>query len=211
MATHIAGASQSNSTVAEKRQFKLVLLGESAVGKTSLILPDANEKTLGASLVTKNVRLGDETKVKFEIWDTAGQERYRSLAPMYYRHAQAALVVYDITDQRSFKKARSWVKELRRQVVHDIVIVLLGNKVDLCADRFVEFDEGQDYAQANNLMFMETSAKTGHNVDRVFLEIAQRLNSKERTNSRREDIEQGLNLADEKRREKMKKMKNKCC
>jgi len=103
-------------------QFKLVLLGESAVGKSSLVLRfvrgqffDYQESTIGAAFLTQTVALSDST-VKFEIWDTAGQERYHSLAPMYYRGAAAAIVVYDITSPDSFARAKSWVRELQRQV-----------------------------------------------------------------------------------------------
>jgi len=111
-------------------QFKLVLLGESAVGKSSLVLRfvkgqfhEFQESTIGAAFLTQTVVL-DDTTVKFEIWDTAGQERYHSLAPMYYRGAQAAIVVYDITNADTFTRAKSWVGELHRQARPDIVIAL---------------------------------------------------------------------------------------
>merc|ERR1739841_297673 len=114
-------------------QFKLVLLGDSAVGKSSLVLRfvrgqffEYQESTIGAAFLTQTVALNDTT-VKFEIWDTAGQERYHSLAPMYYRGAAAAVVVYDITNADSFQRAKSWVKELQRQGSPNIVIALAGN------------------------------------------------------------------------------------
>lgn len=103
-------------------QFKLVLLGESAVGKSSLVLRfvkgqfhEYQESTIGAAFLTQTVSMED-SEVKFEIWDTAGQERYNSLAPMYYRGAQAAIVVYDILNQDSFQRAQTWVSELQRKV-----------------------------------------------------------------------------------------------
>eukprot|EP00731_Ephydatia_muelleri_P037831 Em0574g2a len=113
-------ASRSNGVSREKIcQFKLVLLGESAVGKSSLVLRfvkgqfhEYQESTIGAAFLTQTVNV-DDTTVKFEIWDTAGQERYHSLAPMYYRGAQAAIVVYDITNLDTFTRAKSWVKELQ--------------------------------------------------------------------------------------------------
>ncbi|XP_061616213.1 ras-related protein Rab-5C-like isoform X3 [Phyllopteryx taeniolatus] len=126
-------------------QFKLVLLGESAVGKSSLVLRfvkgqfhEFQESTIGAAFLTQTVCL-DDTTVKFEIWDTAGQERYHSLAPMYYRGAQAAIVVYDITNEESFARAKNWVKELQRQASPHIVIALSGNKADLASKRAVDF------------------------------------------------------------------------
>lgn len=106
-------------------QFKLVLLGESAVGKSSLVLRfvkgqfhEYQESTIGAAFLTQTLSMED-SEVKFEIWDTAGQERYNSLAPMYYRGAQAAIVVYDILNQDSFQRAQTWVNELQRKVMED--------------------------------------------------------------------------------------------
>ncbi|EIN13491.1 ras-domain-containing protein [Punctularia strigosozonata HHB-11173 SS5] len=130
--------SDSASAPADKSvQVKLVLLGEAAVGKSSVVLRfvsndfQANkEPTIGAAFLTQKCRLEDRV-LRYEIWDTAGQERFHSLAPMYYRNAQAAVVVYDVTKASSLEKAKSWVKELQRQANPNIVIALAGNKVDL--------------------------------------------------------------------------------
>jgi len=117
----------------------------------------------------------DDATVKFEIWDTAGQERYRSLAPMYYRGAAAAIVVYDITNQDSFAGAKSWVKELQRRGDPNVVIALAGNKADLDSRRKVEFEEANAYAEENGILHLETSAKNANNVKALFVEIAKKL------------------------------------
>jgi Ras-related protein Rab-5C len=165
-------------------QFKLVLLGESAVGKSSLVLrfvkdqfDDYRESTIGAAFLTQTVTLDDQTTVKFEIWDTAGQERYKSLAPMYYRNANCAVVVYDITQSASLEKARTWIRELQRQADPSIVIALCGNKLDLAARRQVSQEEAKKYADEEGLMWTETSAKTGEGVTEIFTAIAQKLPS----------------------------------
>mmetsp|Transcript_9195 Transcript_9195/g.9268 ORF Transcript_9195/g.9268 Transcript_9195/m.9268 type:complete len:195 (-) Transcript_9195:300-884(-) len=161
--------------------FKLVLLGDSAVGKSCLVVRfvrdeffEFQEPTIGAAFLTQTVTL-DDTTVKFEIWDTAGQERYRSLAPMYYRGAAAAIVVYDITKKDSFNGAKSWVKELQRRGDPNVVIALAGNKSDMEGKRKVQAEEAAQYALENDILHMETSAKTALNVRQLFVEIAKKL------------------------------------
>ncbi|KXN88924.1 Ras-related protein Rab-5A [Leucoagaricus sp. SymC.cos] len=170
--------------MSKQYQFKLVLLGESAVGKSSLVLrfvkdqfDDYRESTIGAAFLTQTVTINDQTTVKFEIWDTAGQERYKSLAPMYYRNANCAVVVYDITQSASLEKARTWIRELQRQADPNIVIALCGNKTDLEARRQVSQEEAKKYAEEEGLMWAETSAKSGEGVTEVFTAIAKKLPS----------------------------------
>lgn len=167
-------------------QFKLVLLGESAVGKSSIVLrfvkdqfDSFRESTIGAAFLTQTISLDENTTVKFEIWDTAGQERYKSLAPMYYRNANCAVVVYDITQESSLDKAKAWVKELQRQANENIIIALAGNKKDLVDEqpdkRAIQEADAQAYAQEAGLLFFETSAKTAENVKDLFTAIALKL------------------------------------
>ncbi|WVQ75876.1 hypothetical protein IAR50_005510 [Cryptococcus sp. DSM 104548] len=160
--------------------FKLVLLGESAVGKSSLVLrfvrdefSDFRESTIAAFL-TQSVKLDENSTIKFEIWDTAGQERYKSLAPIYFRNSNAAVIVYDIT-QTSFEKAKQWVKELKRSADPSIVIMLVGNKTDMASQRKTPRELGQQYADEEGLLFTEASAKTGEEVEELFLAIAKKL------------------------------------
>merc|ERR1712060_968696 len=183
-------------------QFKLVLLGDSAVGKSSLVLRfvkghffEYQESTIGAAFLTQTVALNDTT-VKFEIWDTAGQERYHSLAPMYYRGAAAAIVTFDITSKNSFKQAEIWINELQTQVGNDkIVIALAGNKVDLETAREVSTESARKLADDKGIFYLETSAKENVNVSELFKEVAKRLpkedpKEKERTSKKMVEVDE---------------------
>ncbi|KAF8079045.1 GTP-binding protein RAB5 [Lyophyllum atratum] len=154
-------------------QFKLVLLGESAVGKSSLVLrfvkdqfDDYRESTIGAAFLTQTVTLEDQTTVKFEICHlhlcTTGTPT-------------AQVVVYDITQTASLEKARTWIRELQRQADPSIIIALCGNKSDLSARRQVSEEEAKKYAEEEGLMWAETSAKTGEGVSEIFTAIAKKL------------------------------------
>lgn len=167
-------------------QVKLVLLGQAAVGKSSLVIrfvrnefQENREPTIGAAFLTQKCKVKDKI-VKFEIWDTAGQERFHSLAPMYYRNALAAVVVYDITSMATFEKAKTWIKELQLQASPNIVIALAGNKLDLLKPdsgytREVPTELAETFALESGLLFFETSAKEGTEVETIFSQIADKI------------------------------------
>lgn len=163
------------------REVKVVLLGDTGVGKSSLVLrfitnefKPFQEPTIGASFMSKLFMI-ENNPIKFQIWDTAGQEKYKSLAPMYYKGAAAAIVVYDITRMDSFRTLQTWINELQEQGPENIVIAIAGNKCDLDSEREVETEAARSYAESIGASFLETSAKTKANVDEIFVDISKNL------------------------------------
>ncbi len=162
--------------------FKMVLLGDTAVGKSCLAsrfigndFLEFQEPTIGAAFLTKQM-IFENNKIKFDIWDTAGQERYRSLAPMYYRGAHIAIVVFDITCLDSFNSSKNWISEILRRTDESIIIALIGNKKDLENNRTVTKSLIENYLNDNNqIIYLETSAKTNENIDELFDRLLERL------------------------------------
>jgi len=159
---------------------KIVLLGETGVGKTSIVsryvlqkfVPSQNP-TIGASFLTKTLYL-NETRLKLQLWDTAGQERFRSLAPMYYRGASAALLVYDVTYEDSYNKVKDWVRELRTNIYEDIILVVVNNQKDK-AGRKIKSETAKEYAASIGALCFDTSAKLNEGIEEMFLEVAKKL------------------------------------
>ncbi|XP_010901337.1 ras-related protein Rab-41 isoform X4 [Esox lucius] len=160
------------------RKFKLVFLGEQSVGKTSLItrfmydsFDNTYQATIGIDFLSKTMYLEDRT-VRLQLWDTAGQERFRSLIPSYIRDSTIAVVVYDITNLNSFQQTSKWIDDVRTERGGDVIIMLVGNKTDLADKRQITTEEGEQRAKELNVMFIETSAKTGYNVKQLFRRVA---------------------------------------
>ncbi|CAE7725982.1 RAB5C [Symbiodinium necroappetens] len=174
--------SSSAKAAAPRKGFKLVLLGDASVGKSSILLRFLHNKfseeiatTVGAAFNTKTIE-SKGRQVKFEIWDTAGQERFRSLAPMYYRGASAAIVVYDQTNAVTFDRAQEWVREVMSTSTNpNIVIALAANKADMESKQQVPWEKAERFAQQQGLFLLDTSAMTGKNVLRLFEGIAELL------------------------------------
>lgn len=167
--------------VIPKSKYKLVFLGDESVGKTSIItrfmydtFNDAYKVTIGIDFVSKTMYLDDRI-VRLQLWDTAGQERFRSLIPSYIRDSSVAIVVYDITNRASFMNTEQWIDDIRTERGNDVVIMLVGNKTDSQDRRKVSIQEGEAQANKYGVMFIETSAKAGYNVQALFRKLAMSL------------------------------------
>ncbi|KAK9466334.1 ras family-domain-containing protein [Lipomyces arxii] len=157
--------------------FKVVLIGDSGVGKSNLLsrftrneFNAESKSTIGVEFATRSINV-DSKVIKAQIWDTAGQERYRAITSAYYRGAVGALLVYDISKNSTYENVTRWLKELRDHADSNIVIMLVGNKSDLKTLRAVPTDEAKNFAAENNLSFIETSALDASNVDVAFQNI----------------------------------------
>lgn len=164
---------------------KVMLIGDSGVGKTCLLVRFKDGAFLSGSFIStvgidfRNKVVDVEgTKVKLQIWDTAGQERFRSVTHAYYRDAHALLLLYDVTNKASFDNIRAWLGEINEYAQEDVVIMLLGNKADMASERVIRTEDGEKLAKEYNVAFMETSAKTGMNVDLAFMAVAKDLKMK---------------------------------
>ena len=183
---------------------KLVLLGNSGVGKTSLVLryvqgtyaPDQTS-TIGASFMTKRMFL-DDWKVKLQIWDTAGQERFRSMTPMYYRGANGAILMYDITKPDSFDAVKDWVRELNANT-DDIVIAICGNKKDLENKRAVPFEKADEFAKSIEATCFETSAKDDQGVENLFFDVTSRMVNAHKTKKDDTTTDTGIDISKKKK------------
>ncbi|XP_020283626.1 ras-related protein Rab-21 [Pseudomyrmex gracilis] len=161
--------------------FKVVLLGEGCVGKTSVALRYVEDKfndkhitTLQASFLNKKLNINGK-RINLAIWDTAGQEKFHALGPIYYRMSNGAILVYDITDEDTFQKVKNWVKELKKMLGSEICLVIAGNKMDLEKDRNVSIEEAEEYAKQVGAMHFHTSAKLNQNIEEMFLDLTRRM------------------------------------
>lgn len=158
--------------------FKVVLVGDAAVGKTSLTtrfaygtFTDSYIHTLGVDFIVKSIKL-DNFTVKLQAWDTAGQERYAGVRPIYFRGARGAILVFEVSKRQSFVNTEKWLLQIRRYSGSGVPVVLVGNKIDLVDKREVDEDEVKVYATQKGMPYIETSAKTDHHVTDVFQKIA---------------------------------------
>ena len=157
---------------------KYIIIGDAAVGKSNLLLRFAQgdfkeeyQLTIGVEFGAKNLDINNK-RFRLQIWDTAGQENYRSITRAYYKNSACSILVYDISNRESFEHIVNWIEDCIAQSPKTVFMVLVGNKSDLNDKRKVSFEEGKQMAETHKMMFFETSAKTGENVDRIFEESA---------------------------------------
>ena len=199
--------------------FKYIIIGDSSVGKSNLLMKFAHNKftkdyqaTIGVEFGSKNIEINNKV-YRIQVWDTAGQENFRSLTRAYYKNCVCAIIVYDVTNKQSFENIQNWLEDVHNQSPKTVLIALIGNKIDLDDKRVISFDEGKELALKNGIIFMETSAKTGEGVNEVFNYTAQEIEKKMKENyynlkSETCGIKEGnidnnaINLKDEKNNDK---------
>lgn len=172
----LGGSSIFNETGTSSNieNYKIAIIGNQHVGKTTILsrykyetTDDTYAPTVGIDFLTKNVFLEDKT-IRLVMWDTAGQERFKSLIPSYLKNANCVILTYDITDKSSFTSLNKWLSDVRDNVVEGTFIILCGNKIDLNDKRAVPKEDGEKFAQENNIAYAETSASTGEGINELF-------------------------------------------
>jgi len=164
--------------------FKLLLIGDSGVGKSCLLLrfsddifTDSFISTIGVDFKIRTIDL-DGKRIKLQIWDTAGQERFRTITSSYYRGAHGIIVVYDVTEQKSFDSIQKWLQEIDTFAGPSVTKLLVGNKCDLDSQRVIQTPKGEELAKSLGIPFIETSAKTTKNVEEAFLRLTRNIRDK---------------------------------
>ena len=167
---------------------KFIIIGDAAVGKSNLLVrytsgqfKEEYQLTIGVEFGSNNVIIGDNT-YRIQIWDTAGQENFRSITRSYYKNTACAIIVYEISNKKSFENISSWIEECKNTAPKSILMVLVGNKCDLEDNREVTEEEGREFAEKNGMIFFETSAKTGKNVEELFKESVKVIDQKIKEN-----------------------------
>lgn len=164
--------------------YKLLLVGEAGVGKSSLLLRYADDtfsetylSTIGVDFKIKTITVGDKV-VKLQIWDTAGQERFKTITSSYYKGAHGFLIIYDISDRESFENLQKWLEEIKTHASSEASMVIVGNKSDLHGARQVSYDEGQQFASSLGFSFIEASAKDSSSLEEAFTTLVQDITTK---------------------------------
>ena len=194
----------------EEHNFKVVLVGETGVGKTSIIsqfidqvFEEELQTSTGGSFSSKEIFFDNGKSLKLEIWDTAGQERYRSLTKIFYKNSSCAILVYDITKKQTFDELKNyWIGQIKESAPKDIMLAIVGNKEDLLDKEQVDENEARDFAKENNALFFSTSAKNSNAINQLFIDIGKKYtgwnsNAKIELNKEKNDNENKKNKINE--------------
>ena len=197
--------------------FKILLIGNSGVGKSSLLLRFADDTftdnfmpTIGVDFKIRTLEVDGKT-IKLQIWDTAGQERFKTITSSYYKGAHGIIVVYDVTDKESFKNIDTWMNEVEKHASDNVSRILVGNKSDLTDSRQVATDEGKELADQYNIRFMETSAKESANVEEAFTLMTKEIKSRVVHTEARKPTQTGKKLSMSKNKKVEKNKGGSCC
>ena len=210
----------------EEHNFKVVLVGETGVGKTSIIsqfidqvFEEDLQTSTGGSFSSKEIFFDNGKSLKLEIWDTAGQERYRSLTKIFYKNSSCAILVYDITKKQTFDELKNyWIGQIKESAPKDIMLAIVGNKEDLLDKEQVDENEARDFAKENNALFFSTSAKNSDAINQLFIDIGKKYTgwnsnakielNKEKNDNENKKINQQINNDNEENNENKTRKKN---
>lgn len=186
--------------------FKTLIIGDSSVGKSNLLLRfsdnifhDTFLPTIGVDFKIKSVNVYDKS-IKLNIWDTAGQDRFKTITQAYYKGAHGIVVVFDLTERNSFEHVQNWFQEIKKNAGETVVKILVGNKVDLQESRAVQKSEGEALARSLGVLYVETSAKTGENVDSVFMNLSKQIYDALPENEKNPGKQQGASIDGQRRK-----------
>lgn len=194
--------------------FKLLLIGDSGVGKTSLLFRFSDDaytptfiSTIGIDFKIKTIELKGK-RIKLQIWDTAGQERFHTITTSYYRGAMGIMLVYDITNAKSFDNIQKWLRNIDEHANEDVVKMIVGNKCDMEDRRIIAKERGEGIAREHGIKFMETSACSNINVEKAFLDLSRAILDNQTADQERQDSQDRVNIA---RNEQRNTLTSKCC
>ena len=201
--------------MAQNRPLKILIIGDSNVGKTSILLQytsnffqETHIATIGVEFKLKEIML-DNIEYKLNIWDTAGQERFKAITKSFFKAADGIVFVYDVTNKPSFVNIKNWIKDAESKA-NDFKIIIVGNKIDLNDSREVSFEEGKNFAKKKNCPFFESSAKDKINIDEIFITLLEEI-LKAQKNIKEEKKNEGENKIILEKDDNSKTKSKKCC
>ena len=189
--------------------YKILLLGDTSVGKTCFLLrytdkifEESHISTIGLDYRLKSMTLKSGKNIKLQIWDTSGQERFRAITKNYYKQAHGILLMYDITNDKTYSNIQKWITQIKEETSSNIVVFIIGNKIDLEKERVISYDDGKNLAEQYQYPFFEASSKTAVNINEIFENIAEKVD---------EQFSKVVRKSSTIKKNKVYKAKNRCC